>query len=121
MAILAPPAIAAVKMAWMRGSPRRWSTPQSAPADQIRVAAGVRPLEIVEQAAPLTDHDQEPAPRVKVLLMRAEMIGQVADALRQDRHLNLGRAGVVIFRTIFADQRLFALGSDRHRFGSFND
>src|SRR5207249_2849565 len=103
MAILAPPAIAAEKMARRAARRAEGSTAQSEPADQIRVTVGVRSLEIVEQTAPQADHDEEPAPRVKVLLMRGEVVGQVADAFRQDRHLNLGRSGVVILGTIFAD------------------
>ena len=72
---------AAARSAEVRGSAAPTSsTPQAEAPDQRLVAAGVRALEIVEQAAPLADHDQQAAPRVKVLFMRAEMVGQVADA-----------------------------------------
>src|SRR5438046_3476286 len=47
--------------------------------------------------------------------MPREMVGQIADPFRQDRDLDLGRTGIALLDGIFADERLFALGSDRHR------
>ena len=58
---------------------------------------------------------KQTTPRVEVLFMRAEMFGQVADPFRQDRDLHLGRTGFARFDGIFGDQRLLALGSNRHR------
>ena len=60
----------------------------------VVIALGVDALQIIEQTPALADHDQQPAPRVKILFVRAEMVGQVADAFRQDRDLHLGRAGI---------------------------
>src|SRR6516225_196733 len=74
-----------------------------------------RPLEIVQQSAPLADHDEQSAPRVEVLLMAPQMIGEIADALAQDRHLDLRRPGVTLFGGVLDDERMLALGSDRHR------
>src|SRR5437763_15917963 len=111
MAILAPAAIAAAKSIGRATRRHARSAPQAKPSDQGGVALGVRALQIVEQPPAQADHDQEAAPRVKILLMGAEMVGQIADALRQDRHLHLGRSGIALFGGVFADERLLALGS----------
>src|ERR1700757_4023221 len=44
------------------------------------------------------------------------MVGEVTDPLAEDGDLDLGRAGVADFGAVFGDERLLALGSDRHRF-----
>ena len=61
--------------------------------DELLVAPVVLALEIVEQPAALTDHHQA-TPGMEILLVRLQMIGQILDALGQDRDLDLGRAGV---------------------------
>src|SRR5579884_2891768 len=96
---------------------RRPSTAQPEAPDQRLVAARIRALEVIEQAPPLPHHNEQAAPRVKVLLVRAEMVGEVADALGQNCDLHLGRARIVGFRGVFLDERLLALGCDRHRPG----
>src|SRR5262245_45336036 len=78
-----------------RARPRQCgSTPDTKPLDQRLVAAFVDPLEIIEQLAARRDELQQPAPRMIVLHMALEMLGEVADALGEDRHLHLGRTGV---------------------------
>src|SRR5438045_2074862 len=91
------------------------STAQSEPPDQGCVPLIVGSLEVIEQPAALADHDQQPAARVKIFFMRRQMVGQIADPLGQDRYLNLGRSGVALLDGIVADERLLALGSNRHR------
>src|SRR5438132_7948385 len=52
---------------------------------------------------------------MEVLLVGRQVAGEIANPLAQDGHLDLGRPGVALLRAVFGDERLFALGSDRHR------
>src|SRR3954467_119082 len=45
--------------------------------------------EVVQQPAALTDQQQQPPAAVVVVLVRAQVLGEVADALRQQRDLDL--------------------------------
>src|ERR1700751_2743372 len=92
------------------------SAAQPETPDQRLVTADARPLEIVQQTSPLADHDEQPAPRMEVLLMAPQVIGEITDALAQDRHLDLRRSGVTLLGGILNDERLLALGGDGHRF-----
>src|ERR1700740_973571 len=92
------------------------SAAQSETSNQRLVTADARPLEIVQQTSPLADHDEQPAPRMEVLLMAPQVIGEIADALAQDRHLDLRRSCVTLLGGILNDERLLALGGDGHRF-----
>ena len=55
------------------------------------------------------------AARVVVLGVRLEVLGQVGDALGEDRDLDLRRAGVGGSAGIVADDFLLAFGCNRHR------
>src|SRR5207248_1905453 len=94
---------------------------QAEASDQRLVTSCARPLEVVQQSPPLADHDQQPAARVKVFFVGRQMTGQVADALAQDRDLHLGRSRVADLGAVFGNERLLALGSDRHRSSSLRD
>src|SRR5918994_2411746 len=59
-------------------------------ADQGPVALDVVALEVTEQAAALADEHQEPAARVVVLAMLAEMLRELVDPLGEQRDLNGG-------------------------------
>src|SRR5579884_1438326 len=84
--------------------------------NQIGVALLVLATEIVEERPALVDQHQKSATGVIVLRMALEMLGQVVDALREDRDLDLGRTGVALALGMFLDQRLLALGGNRHLF-----
>ena len=79
------------------------------------VAAGVDLVQVVEQAATLRHHLQKATTRVVVLLVSLEVFGEVGDALRQDRDLNLGRAGVAGGAGVIGDDLVLAFSSNRHR------
>src|SRR6185437_12828354 len=66
---------------------------QIQPPDQGGIAGVVLRLEVVEQAAAAADQHQQAAPRVEILRVGLEMLGEVEDALGDDRHLDLGAAG----------------------------
>src|SRR4029453_10831930 len=61
--------------------------------NEIGVALRIFLLEIVEQSATLADELQQAAPRVMVFRVALEVLGQVADALAQNRDLHLRRPG----------------------------
>lgn len=73
------------------------------------VPFGVVLLEVVEQTTTLADHHEKPAPRGVVLLVRFEMVRQLADALTQYGDLDLRAAGVRIMRAVLLDDGLFLL------------
>ncbi len=51
-----------------------------------------------------------------VLVVVLEMAGQVVDTLGQDRDLDFGRPRIAFFAAMFLDQRVLALGGNRHEF-----
>src|SRR5690606_12790338 len=77
--------------------------PDAKSLDQLGVAGCVLALEVVEQTTALSDELQQATSRVMVLGVRLEMLGQVVDALAEERHLDLGGAGVRFVRPIAPD------------------
>ena len=73
------------------------------------VSLGVVLLQVIQQATALADHDEEPAPGRMVLLVGLEMIGQLADALTEDRDLDFRRTCVRRVRPEPANDVLFLL------------
>src|SRR6185312_10151271 len=55
--------------------------------DYVLVALGIVCLEVVEQAATLAHHHQETAAGGVILIVRLEMIRQLADSLTEHRDL----------------------------------
>src|SRR5690349_13944976 len=88
---------------------RRWEHVLAAQAellDESAIALEIRLLQVPEEPATPADELEQPAARVVVLRMGAEVLGQVVDALRQHRHLHLGRAGVLPVPAVLRDQLL---------------
>ena len=54
-----------------------------------------------------------------VLGVALEVLGQVVDALREDRDLDFGLTGVVGRALVLLDQRGLALSGNRHRLYSY--
>src|SRR5262249_54460113 len=108
-------------MALFRGTEQRFVklTAQPKALNELLIALIVCALQIVEQAAALANHDEQAATGMEVLFMGLQMVRQVLDALAQYRDLHLRRTGVTLFAGIFLDERLFALGRNRHRGYSF--
>src|SRR5512143_1414408 len=73
------------------------------------VSLGVVLLQVIQQATPLADHDEESASRRVVLLVGLEMIGQLADPLTEDRDLDFRRTCVRRVRPEPANDVLFLL------------
>src|SRR6478752_10500073 len=62
--------------------------------DQGAVALEVGALEVTEQAAALADQHQQAAARVVVLAVLTQVLGELVDALGEQRDLDLGGSGV---------------------------
>jgi hypothetical protein len=72
----------------------RWLATNAEPADQSAVALDISTLHIVEQAATLADEHHESTARVMIALVNLEVLGEVCNPVRQNRHLDLGRTRV---------------------------
>ena len=59
------------------------------------IAVDIRALKILEKTAALPDHKEQPASRVVIVLVGLEVPGEITDATRQHRHLDLGAPGVL--------------------------
>ena len=57
--------------------------------DEGSISLYILPTEVVEESTPLTDHHQEPAPTVMVVLVLAEMLGQMVDSIAEKGDLHL--------------------------------
>src|SRR6187402_2487399 len=84
--------------------------------DQTVVALDVLLLEVREQAAALVDHHQQAAARMVILVVALEVLGQVADALGEDRDLDFGGTGVALGLGVAGNDFLLLLGGNRHAF-----
>src|SRR5581483_1528155 len=91
------------------------SPANSQPVDELLIPVFVGRLDVVEQAAPLAHQLEQPAPRMVVLGMRLEVIGQIGDPLGQDRDLDLRRTGISRLGRIFLNELLLAHSANRHQ------
>ena len=57
--------------------------PETKILNQLPIGLQVGPLHVFEEPAPFADHLQQPLPRMVILLVSAEMIREVVDALRE--------------------------------------
>src|ERR1700704_3534731 len=102
----------------MRGNsiPRRLTSAANAELlDQALVAAFVGALEIVEKLATLRHHLQQASPRMIVLHVSLEMLGEIIDPFGQDRDLHLRRPGVAGLLRVSLDDFRLTLRRNRHR------
>src|SRR4051794_3528227 len=83
--------------------------------EQRLVSRLVLLLHVIEKGTTRRHELEKSAPRMIVLHVGLEVPGQVIDAFRQDRDLNLGRAGIAGLVGIGLDDFRFALGGNRHR------
>jgi hypothetical protein len=78
------------------------------PDDRL-IALGIVSFEVVEQATPLADQHEQAAARAVVLLVRFEVIRQLANAFTNDGDLNLGTPRVSRMRLILVNDRFLLL------------
>src|ERR1700682_2604013 len=81
----------------------RPSPPEPELGDNRSVALDVGALQIVQQPAALADQLEQPAPRVVVVGVRLEMVGEVIDPFAEDRDLDFGRPGVLLVEAVRLD------------------
>ena len=67
-----------------------WLSSQFQPLDDLVVFSDISPLEVIEQFSSSGDHFQQSAPGMIVLFVYLEMLGELIDALGQQRDLDLG-------------------------------
>ena len=67
---------------------------QSQLFDQGLVPTRIIAPKVVEQATPLAHEHEQPAPGVVVLHMGLEMVGELCDALAEERDLHFAGTGV---------------------------
>src|SRR6478736_10128322 len=96
-------------------TPRKSSATDTQPFDQRLVTRRVDAGEVVEELPALGYELEQSPPRVIVLDVGFEMLGEAVDALREDRHLHFRRTGVAGFGRIGLDDFGLAAGGYRHR------
>lgn len=83
-------------------------------SDHRPVAVDVFAFEIVEKTSSTSHQLQQTTPRVKVFAVGTEVLGEVLDALAEQRDLNLGGAGVCVTPFELTDDVGFAIGRESH-------
>src|ERR1700722_5826333 len=78
------------------------------PNDRL-IALGIVSFEVVEQATPLADQHEQAAARAVVLLVRLEVVRQLANAFTDNGDLNLGTPRVSRVRLILVNDRFLLL------------
>jgi hypothetical protein len=81
---------------------------------QRAVAVGIVAGEVIQEASPPAHHHQQPATRVVISLVLAEMIGKLVDARRQESNLDLWRSSVSLVGTVFAQDHGLLVFGQRH-------
>jgi len=72
-------------------------------------------LQILQQAATLTNHHEKTTTAMEVVVMFFHVLGEVFDPFSQDCNLDFGGTGVTVFLSVFFDQLSFAFSSNRHQ------
>jgi hypothetical protein len=85
----------------------RPSPPEPELGDDSPVALDVGALQVVQQPATLADQLQQPAPRIVVVGVRLEVVGEVIDPFAEDGDLDFGRSGVLLIEAVRLDDARF--------------
>ena len=84
--------------------------------DDLAVTIEIGSLEVIEKAAALADHLQKAAARMVIFRVGSKVVGQVRDALGENRNLDFGRPRVAVVLAKLADNGLLAILMERHGF-----
>src|SRR5258708_39117235 len=79
--------------------------PQPEVLDDLTVPVDVRPLHVVQQAAAVPDHLQQPAAAMMVFLVSPEVLGEVVDPLGEQGDLDSRGAGVRLVLLVLLERR----------------
>src|SRR6185312_2517014 len=82
--------------------------------DEGAVALEIVLLQVVQKATATADELQQPATRVVVVAVRAQMLGQLVDPPGEHRDLHLRRAGVGLAAAVLRDQFLLGFLREGH-------
>lgn len=77
--------------------------------DEFAVFEDVAVLDVDEQATTLTNEHEQTAARVVILGVLFEVLGEVTDALGEDRDLNFSATRILSILAIFGDELCGAL------------
>lgn len=77
--------------------------PQAQFLDDLPVSVDIGALQVVQETTTPSDHLEEPTTAVVILLVGAEMLCQIIDALGEQRDLNASRPTVSLMRPILLD------------------
>ena len=72
-------------------------------------------MQVVQQAAALADQAQKSAPRMVILRVRLEVLGQMLDTRGEKRHLDFRRTAVVLGTSVGLDYFPLANGCEGHQ------
>mgnify|MGYP002651947686 CR=1 FL=1 len=86
-----PPGYAKKRPPWREPLSTKLLSAKAEALDQRTVALDVGALQVTQEAATTTDEQQQAAAAVVVVLVLAGVLGEVLDALGQQRDLDLGR------------------------------
>src|ERR1700761_2084561 len=90
--------------------------------DQSAVALEVASLEVVQEATAFADQHQQATPRVVIFALLAQVLGEVVDALGEQRDLDLGGPGVLLVcAELRGDLALALAGDGGHGSGTVAD
>src|SRR5581483_12436441 len=92
----------------------RGLSPQAELLDQGAIALQIRPLQVVEQPAAAADELEQPAPRIVVLRVRAQVLRELVDPGREEGDLHLRGAGVAPVPAVLADDLLLRFLGQAH-------
>jgi hypothetical protein len=73
------------------------------------VAVYVGSLQIIEQTPPLANHHEQSPAGAMILLIFLKVIGEMVDALRQQRNLDIRRAGIPLVELKITNRLRFCL------------
>ena len=90
-----------------RHSGGQFLSTQSKSLNQIAVATYVFFLQIIQKLAALVNHTNETTTGVMVFVVIVEVALQGVDIMRQQCHLNLGRARITVFELILLNDFRF--------------
>src|SRR5690606_12080752 len=82
--------------------------------DEGAVALDVDAPQVTLQAATLADQEEQTTTAVVVVLVLLQVLGEVLDALREQRDLHLGRAGVARLGPVLGNDLLLRGSVERH-------
>ena len=82
---------------------------QAEAGDDRAVALDVGLLQVVEETTALSHEEQQSPTAVVIVLVLLEVLGEVGDAVAQQRDLDLGGTGVALGQGVLADDLLLRL------------